>query len=426
MKPQVITLPNGVPLAIIEMPTMESVSIGVFVDIGARHDPAPLSGLAHFAEHLFFKGTTNRSSKELSLATEANGGSADAFTSEEHTCFYLRGPAEDFDTSAEILLDMFIHSTFPAAEVEREREVISEEITMYYEQADSRAEDLLCQLMWPKHPLGRSIAGDEKSLRRISRAHLINHTKAHYGKKNIVLAVAGNVDSKHAAETLAKLLGNKLGSGKRPTYRPEPKANFQEGPRMHLELRENIEQTQLALGFHTKGRDKLGTAETLKLLNIILGENTSSRLWQELREKRGWCYQIESEATLLSDTGLFQIYAGVDPDNAEKALAVIWTELRRLVKTPVPKAELTRAINYATGSIRLGLESTVNYMTWIGEAMLLQREVCDLPTAQERYRKVTSAMIQELAAELFTQENFGLALVGPRVDEHKLFEALEE
>jgi predicted Zn-dependent peptidase len=426
MKPQVITLPNGVPLAIMEMPTMESVSVGVFVDIGSRHDPAPLSGLAHFAEHLFFKGTANRTARELSIATEANGGGADAFTSEEHTCFYLRSPAEEFDAAAEILLDMFINSTFPAAEVEREREVISEEISMYYEQPASRAEDLLCQLMWPKHPLGRSISGDEKSLRRISRAHLVNHTKAHYGKKNIVLAVAGKVDAKHAAATLTKLLGNKLGSGKRPTYRPEPRLHFEEGPRLHLEIRENIEQTQLAIGFHAPGRDKLGSAEVLRILNIILGENTSSRLWQELREKRGWCYQVETEATLLSDTGVFQIYVGVDPDNAEKALGVIWSELRRLTKTPVPKAELQRAISYAIGSSRLSLESTSSYMTWIGESMLFHREVTDLATAQDRLRKVTSAQIQELAQELFTPENLGLALVGPKADEHKLFEALEE
>jgi predicted Zn-dependent peptidase len=419
MKPQVLTLANGIPLALMELPAMESVSIGVFVDIGARHDPAPLSGMAHFAEHLFFKGTKKRSARELSVATETLGGSADAFTSEEHTCFYMRGPAEDFAHYAEVLLDMFLNSTFPADEVEREREVISEEISMYFEQPPSRAEDLLCQTMWPKHPLGRSISGDEKSLRRISRQHLINHTKAHYGKKNIVLAVAGKITAAQVTSTLNKLFTGTMNPGKRPTHRPNPKSAFGRGPQITIETRA-IEQTQLALGFHAPGRDQIGSAEVLKLLNVVAGENTSSRLWQEVREKRGWCYQIETDPTVLSDTGLFQVYAGVDPANADKALDLIWKELKKLADKPVPKAELERAISYTIGSNRLSLENTANYMQWIGEALLFHREVVDLATAHEKLRKVTAAQLQEFAASIFTPENMGLVVVGPEIDTDRL------
>ena len=423
MKPQVIKLTNGVPVAIMEMPAMESVSVGVFVNVGSRHDPAAQSGLAHFAEHLFFKGTKTRTARQLSLATETLGGSADAFTSEEHTCFYLRGPAEDFDHFAEVLLDMFLHSTFPADEVEREREVISEEISMYLEQPASRAEDMLCHVMWPKHPLGRPISGDEASLRRISRKHLIDHTVQHYGQKNIVLAVAGKIDTSKVTTTLNKLLGKKLRPGKKPAHHPSPRRHFGNGPRFEIETRA-IEQTQLALAFHAPGRNHKSSIETMKLLNVIAGENTSSRLWNEVREKRGWCYQIDTDPTTLSDTGLFQIYAGVDPDNAEKALRVIWRELRRLAEKAVSKQELARAISYTIGSGRLGLENSANYMMWIGESLLFHGEVTDIHRAHDRLRKVTAQQIQALAADVFQLKNFGMALVGPNASEERLQKAL--
>lgn len=425
MKPQVLKLENGVPIAIMEMPGMESVSVGIFVDIGARHDPGAQSGLAHFAEHLFFKGTTTRTARQLSLATETLGGSADAFTSEEHSCFYLRGPSEDFAHFSEVLLDMFINSTFPAEEIEREREVISEEISMYQEQPSSRAEDLLCTVMWPKHPLGRPISGDEKSLRRISRQHLINHTKTHYGQKNIIMAVAGNIQPDVVVKTLNALYGKRLSSGRRPALRPNPRRSFARGPQVQVENRA-IEQTQIALGCHTPGRDKLSSLEVMRLLSVVAGENTSSRLWNELREKRGWCYQIDTDPNVLSDTGLFQVFAGVDPANTHKALQLIWKELRRLAEKPIPKSELDRAISYSIGSTRMGLESTANAMLWIGESLLFHREVVDSGTAQERLRKVTAAQIQELAAQIFTLANCGLAVVGPDAAQADLQKALKE
>lgn len=422
--PQVLTLNNGIPLAHQELPAMESVSIGVLVDIGARHDPAPLSGMAHFAEHLFFKGTATRNAKALALATEASGGSADAFTSEEHTCFYLRGPAEEFAHYAEVLLDMFLNSTFPADEVEREREVISEEISMYHEQPSSRAEDLLCQLMWPKHPLGRAISGDEKSLRRISRAHLLRHTADYYGQKNIVLSVAGNVSAATVTSVLNKLLSKKLRPGKRPTKRPDPRSGFGKGPRFSFETRP-IEQSQVALAFHGPGRDVLGSGEAFKLLNVLLGDNTSSRLWQELREKRGWCYQIDTDPSILSDTGLFQIFAGVDPENLNKALHVVYAELQKLVEKPIAIGELQRAVSYTTGSNRMSLENTASYMLWIGESLLFHREVHDLETTNEKLKKVTPADIQSLAKTLFVPENMGLVVVGPNGDEAEIRDAME-
>ena len=164
----------------------------------------------------------------------------------------------------------------------------------------------------------------------------------------------------------------------------------------------------------------------MRLLSVVAGENTSSRLWNELREKRGWCYQIDTDPNVLSDTGLFQVFAGVDPANTHKALQLIWKELRRLAEKPIPKSELDRAISYSIGSTRMGLESTANAMLWIGESLLFHREVIDSGTAQERLRKVTAAQIQELAAEIFTLANCGLAVVGPDAAQADLQKALKE
>ncbi len=405
------TLRHGAKLAVAEMPWMESISLGIYVGIGSRHDPARLSGLAHFAEHLFFKGTKKRNARQLSLDIESVGGSADAFTSEEHTCFYLRGPAEEFPHFAEVLVDMFLGSTFPLEEVEREREVISEEISMYQEQPGSRAEDLLCRTMWPEHPLGRPISGDEASLRRIRRADLLDHAASFYGQKNTVLALAGRIETEEAVRTLNQVLGRRLPSGRKPAVRRNPRQHFGRGPKMAIDRRET-EQTQLALACHGPGRDK-ANAHALKLLNVLVGENTSSRLWHELREKRGWCYQIDSDVTPLSDTGLFQVFAGVDPANLDRAAKLIWKELRHFAERPVPKSELDRAVAYTIGSGRLSLESTASQMMWIGESLLFHGSMITIEEAHRRLKRITPEQLQRLAAQLFRPENLGLAVVGP-------------
>ncbi len=411
MKPQIIELPRGERLAVAEMPWMESVSFGIFVGVGSRHDPARCSGLAHFAEHLFFKGTRRFPARKLSLEIERLGGSADAFTSEEHTCFYIRGPAESFPRFAELLLDMFLDSTFPHEEVEREREVISEEISMYQEQAPSRVEDLLCHTMWPGHPLGRPISGDEASLRRIRREDLVRHARTHYGRANAVLAVAGKVEAVNAAEILSELIARRFPPGRRPAHRLGPRRQFGKGPKWKCERRE-IEQTQIALAVHAPGRQ--GTApQVMKILNVLAGENTSSRLWHQLREKRGWCYQVESEATSLSDTGLFQVFAGVDPTNTAKAVRLIWKELRRFAEKPVPQRDLDHAISYTLGSGRLSFENTASLMLWIGESLLFHGHILSVEESQKRLASVTREQIQRLSQRLFQSGNLGVAIVGP-------------
>ncbi len=403
------------------MPWAESFSTGVFIHAGSRHDPASLGGLAHFAEHLFFKGTKKQNARQLSVLLESEGGSADAYTSEENTCYHVRGPANQFADLSTLLLEMLTQSVFPADEIERERDVIHEEIAMYREQPSSHAEDMLCQVMWPGHPLGRPIAGDAKSLDRITRKHLLDHVKRYHVPSHIVLAAVGPEPVAVMVEMLEtatkKLFRQFAGktSGKRKTLLKPTRSQLGRGPSLRLDTR-TLEQTQMAMGFHAPGRQ--GAAPyTLKILNVLLGENTSSRLWQEIREKRGWCYQIDTDATTLSDVGLFQIFAGVDPKNTRKALDVIWAELQRFLARPVAEKEVKRAISYAVGAGRLSLEGTASTMLWIGESLLFHGKVPQVQLSQDRLAKVTADQVNALAKRIFQPKNFGAAFVGPEEEQ---------
>lgn len=195
----------------------------------------------------------------------------------------------------------------------------------------------------------------------------------------------------------------------------KPTAKFKQSPVLEVDHR-TLEQTQIAMAFHAPGR--VGDVPyALKILNVLLGENTSSVLWQEVREKRGWCYQIDTDVTTLSDTGLFQIFAGVDPKNTRKALEIIWKQLTKFANSPISAKELQRAISYATGSGKLGLEGTANTMLWVGESVLFHKKVTQVAEAQAKLRKVTSDQVSVLAKKVFQPSNLGIALVGPESKE---------
>jgi predicted Zn-dependent peptidase len=421
--PELHTLSNGLPVGYVHMPWAESMAFGIFLNVGSRQDPNELSGLAHFAEHLFFKGTKQHNARQLSRLVESEGGSADAYTSEEHTVYYVRGPAEQATMLTELLLEMFLESTLPAEEVERERGVISEEIAMYHEQPSSHAEDMLCQIMWPGHPLGRAISGDEASLNRIQRKHLVEHMRTYHRRGHVVMAFAGPQPSNEVLPLLDRLTKRRLKAAtppEKPKKNPKPAANFKNGPVVQIDARPQLEQTQLALAFHAPGRQ--GDAPyALKILNVMLGENTSSLLWQEVREKRGWCYQIDTDVTTLSDTGLFQIFAGVDPKNTHKAIEVIWRHLEKFTEKPISDRELKRAISYATGSGKLGLEGTANTMLWVGESLLFHGKVTPVAEAQDKLREVTADQVSAVAKQIFQAKTFGAAIVGP--EDQKALEA---
>ncbi len=405
---RVTRLPGGLTIASAEMPHMASVSVGLWVGVGARYEPAPLNGVCHFIEHLLFKGTATRSAKAISQAVEGIGGYLNAWTSEENTCFYSRARADRLEDLLDVLADMFLHSRFSPRDIAKEREVIKEEVAMYRDQPAQHVQELLNATLWPRQPLGRSITGTPRSLDGLQRAHLLDFLRTRYVTGACVIAAAGHL--RHARLVQAvKRYASAFPIGPRPTHESaEPR---QDHPRVRLQTKQT-EQAQLALGLRTCPRaDERRFA--LRLLNTILGENTSSRLFQEVREDRGLAYNIYSSISFFNDTGDFVISAGLDTENLPRVLKLILRELARARDEVPSAAEFRRARDYVIGQMDLGLESTENQMMWLGEQLVGFGRVFDPAEIRQRLARVTAAQVRAVAREFLRPDRLNLALVSP-------------
>lgn len=405
---------NGLTIATAEMPHMTSVSVGLWVGVGSRYEAAEINGVCHFIEHLLFKGTKKRTAKEISEAVEGIGGYLNAFTSEEATCFHARACHDRFEDLLDVLIDMLHNSKFSPAEIVKERQVIKEEIAMYLDEPHHLVQELLNATIWPGQPLGRPITGTNETLDALDRGKLVGYLSGNYVAGKTVLVATGKVKHQQvmkAANRCARHFQN--GSG--PVFAPAQ--NGQNAPRLKL-FTKDTEQTQLALGIRTCSRhDERRYA--LRLLNTILGENMSSRLFQIIREDRGLAYSIYSAPSSFEDTGDLVISAGLDTDNLPKTLRLIVQELRRLVKTAPSRSELRRARDYVLGQIDLGQESTENQMNWIGEQLLGYGRIFSPKEIKRRLGEVTPAQIRSVAGDFFRPERLNLALVTPlKSDKH--------
>src|SRR6185369_3788976 len=286
---QISRLQSGLTIATAEMPHMASVSLGLWVGVGGRYEPAQLNGVSHFIEHLLFKGTSKRSAKEISQAVEGIGGYLNAFTGEESTCFYSKGRHDRFNELLDVLADMFLNSKFDPDEIEKERSVIKEELAMYLDQPQHHVHELLNELLWPDQPLGRPLTGTGKSLDAMGRGHLIHYLRSHYVAPSVLVVAAGCLSHREVVQAVSRF-APRFPHGKRPNF--VPATSEQRAPAVRL-FTKKTEQTQLALALRTCSRhDERRFA--LRLLNTILGENMSSRLFQEIREDRGLAYSIYS------------------------------------------------------------------------------------------------------------------------------------
>ena len=428
-------LPNGLTIATATMPHMASVCLGVWVGVGSRYETAAQSGAAHFIEHLLFKGTRHRSARQISEAVEGLGGYLNAYTSEDHTCFYAKARADRLPALLDVLLDMFLASRFAPADIAKEREVIKEERASYRDQPQHLVQELLNESLWPGHPLGRSIEGTPRSLDGLSRTRLVEFFHTNYVAANTLIVAAGNVTH---AEVLKAVRphAQRFRAGPRPACEPmldasqvgraallrgQPgkhlkPANRQVGPtraeprlRLHTKA---TEQTQLALGIRTASRHD-ARRFPLRLLNALLGECMSSRLFQSLREDRGIAYDVHSAVSFFADCGDLAIYAGVDDDKLPRVLRLIATELRRLRERSPSPAELRRVRDYVIGQFDLALEGTEPHMTWLGEQLLGHGELNPAAITRERLAAVTPAQIRAAANDFFGPERLTLALVSP-------------
>ncbi len=409
------TLPNGLRVATAEMPHMASVCVGLWAAVGGRHENARLNGAAHFLEHLLFKGTKRRTARRITGEVEAVGGYLDAFTAEDHTCYFAKAEAGRLAQLGDVLADLYQHSRLPAVEVERERGVIREEILMYQDQPAQVAEELLAAAVWPRHPLGRPLAGTLASVSSLRRDELLAFWQAGYHGRSTLLTVAGRVTHEEVLAKVAPALAS-MPSGRLPRFTrwKTPAAT----PRVRLPAaravvdRRDTEQAQLVLGFVAPGRHDPGRFAA-RLLNAMLGEKADSRLFQSLRERRGLCYSVQSEFSTLADTGLLTISVGLDAKHLRAALGLIRREIDRLCDQPARARETTEARDYLIGQHRLGLESTTNQMMWLGESLLGHGRIVPPADVEAAFAHLTPADVQTAAQSCLRQGFRALVAVGP-------------
>ncbi len=408
---------NGIHVATAEMPHMESVSVGIYLPTGSRYESAKLNGIAHFAEHMIFKGTLSRSALDLAIQVEGAGGSINAFTTEDQTCLETRGPADLLPQFLEVMCDMVWGSNFDPHEVELEREVIAEEIVMYQENPSDHIHDLLSIALWPNHPLGRPITGTVKSIKAIHAESLKEFITKHYYAKGLTLTVAGKVTHADVCEMAQKYLPlvdeNQLRNN---DFKKYSHALTKSNQFALIHDQREIDQVHLAMAFHTDGRQS-DLRHVLRLMSLIIGETMSSRLFQELREKRGLCYHIASDYSLYDDTGTFEIHAGLDRTRLEESLKAINEVILQILNEGFTQAELDQTLRFATGQSKISLESTHSRMSWMGDSLLCFDKIIDPEEALATLQSTTLEELHGLAKQLFTVNNMAVASIGPQSED---------
>ena len=408
MEPQLKTLRNGLRAVLVPCEA-ESIAFGLFVASGSRHEDAAHAGISHFIEHMLFKGTPTRSPLDITQAIEGRGGNFNACTGEESTCYFAHLPNECLDEAIDILSDMYLRATIPADEFAREKQVVIEEIKMYADEPDSVALENLQRNLFPASPLGAPVAGSAASLAPMTPAVLRRYVKTHYRPDNTIAVLVGAFDPDKALQTLEA----KLGRFARKTAAPAAAEEDHGSVVPTASVTREINQAQLALGYRTFGlRDPRKYAATV--LDAVLGRGMSSRLFQEVREKRGLSYDISSRLHLFADAGMFTVTAGLDASKADAARATIDRELARITTTRVGAEELRRTKEFLVGNFRLSHEKMTSKLFFYGQTMLAFGRLVS-PTEQiAGIRAVTATDVRDVAREIFRPENRSVSWVLPK------------
>ncbi|MBF0483704.1 MAG: insulinase family protein [Candidatus Omnitrophica bacterium] len=400
-------LNNGLRVVTHNMSQRNSIALGIMVGAGGRYEQKIIKGAAHFLEHIVFKGSRNYKCAEIKEMIEGVGGALNAFTAEEQTCFYAKIPSQHFDRTFDILADIAFFPNINAKDVAKEKTVIVEEIKMYADQPAHHVVDVLEKLMWGEHPLGQGLAGTADTVMGMSRQDLCKFHQAHYAPSNAVIGIAGEIENNRILALIKKKLSG-LSVRKAPGCIP---SNLEQKIARYKISDKKTEQIHMLLGMP-------GLAEghkdryKMSILTTILGGNMSSRLFSEVREKRGLAYSIGCSAKYLSDTGLFAVRAGVDNKKLVQAFDLIITELRKVKKNGISQDEFQRAKDYLVGQLLLGLEDTMDHMLWMTEWVLQQNKVKTIKEVLAEFAKITKGDIQILAQQIIDEKKFNLALVG--------------
>jgi predicted Zn-dependent peptidase len=401
------TCQNGVRIVLENIPTVRSVAVGVWIKTGSRNETPELNGISHFIEHMFFKGTKTRSAREIAESFDSIGGQVNAFTSKEYTCYYAKVLDNHASYALEILADMFFNSTFDPGELEKEKNVVFEEIKMYEDTPDDIVHDLLSQAVYEKHPLGYPILGTEETLATFTNDTLKSYVRDMYTPENVVISIAGNVDEQFIHE-IEKFFGSyEGGNEKSELVKPSFHLN-------HLSRKKETEQAHLCLGFDglKVGHDDM---YSLIVLNNILGGSMSSRLFQDVREERGLAYSVYSYHSSYQDNGMVTIYGGTGASQLDQLYETIQSTLTTLKRDGITEKELVNSKEQLKGGLMLGLESTNSRMSRNGKNELLLKNHRSLDEIIALIDQVTQDGVNQMANTIFT-ENHSLSLVSPLED----------
>ena len=399
-------LPRGIRVSTEYIPQMGSVSLGLWIATGVKHEPPGLQGVTHLLEHMLFKGTETRSAKDIAEAIDGVGGQLNGFTDREYTCIYARVLKAHLPLAAEILLDMLLRSRFDPEELEREKEVVVQEIVHYEDAPDEWVDDLFVQRAWADHPLGRSLLGKEESIRAMGRKALLDYYRGRRTPDRILVAAAGNVSHDDLVELAAHSLSSLSGRAGDPV---EIEPRLQAGE--HFVFRPT-EQVHFCLG--TRGCSYVHDGRfVLALIDTILGGGPSSRLFQEIREKRGLVYEIGSSAQTYRQGGLFSVAASTAPKHFREVLGLIRNEIARVGKEGLSEAEIARAKEQMKGGLALAWESTGFRMQHLAISKIYWGRSVPFQEVMDKIDAVTSEQVSELAASLFVEDAETLVAIGP-------------
>jgi len=406
---QKTVLDNGLRIITATMPQTQAVSVVILVGTGSRYEIAAQSGISHFVEHMLFKGTQRRpSGLDIARAIEGLGGYLNASTDKELTQYWTRVPRPHFAEALDVLADLFLHSRFEPAEIDRERQVIVEEIISLFDSPADWVHQLTVELLYGDHPLGRDIAGTVETVSQIQRSDMLAYTVTQYVPNNLVIAVAGNLEPQEAVAAIEQHFGDLVPGPVQPCL---PAKDEQAVPRLHVQFKET-EQANLCLGVPALPYDH-PDRYALRVLNVILGEGMSSRLFQQVREKRGLAYAIGSYLNSYQDVGDLVAFASVELERVPETVRVILDEWRKIATEPVADEELIRAKEYTKGRFLLGMEDSHSVAAWIGIQEIRHEQVQTPEEAVACIEAVTREDVQRLAAQLFQPAKLNLAVIGP-------------
>jgi predicted Zn-dependent peptidase len=402
-------LPGGLRILTERMPSVRSVTLGLWAGVGSRDETPRQAGASHYLEHLLFKGTARRSAQEIAEVMDAVGGELNAFTFKEYTCFYARTLDRDLPLAVDVLVDMVRASRLAKPDVEAERTVILEEIGAANDVPEELVHDLFSEVLFGGHPLGRPVLGTVESIRQMPRETLARYWRRHYTPGNLVVAAAGSCGHDEVVELVAEAFGE-LGEGDALGPRAE-RARPRAAGGVTVRTKPT-DQAHVVLGGPGMSRND-PRRFALGVLNIAFGGGMSSRLFQEVREKRGLVYSIGSYANQYAETGSYAVYAGTAPKRIHEVLKVVKDEIQRLAADGLTDEELARAKGHFKGSLVLGLEDTSSRMSWLGKSELTRGEILSVDDILQRVDTVTEADVRALAKELLGTGPRALALIGP-------------